>query len=116
MKPGSNLNLSRSSIVHFNRLRSGYTFLPAHANKLDLNNSPLCTLHISESPCDLFHILFDCPSLLLKRTFNNKSARLAYFMSIDIDPLIKRFSPLLEIEFPWSRRPQTTVTKNMKHI
>jgi len=64
----NNLNLSRSSIVHFNRLRSGHILLPAHAYKLDLNDSPLCTLHISKSSCDLSHILFDCPFLLLKRT------------------------------------------------
>ncbi|KAF0763903.1 RNA-directed DNA polymerase from mobile element jockey [Aphis craccivora] len=62
----NNLNLSKSSIVYFNRRRLGRTLLPVHAYKLELNDSPLCTLHTSESPCDLSDILFDCPSLLLK--------------------------------------------------
>uniref|UniRef100_A0A2S2R880 RNase H type-1 domain-containing protein n=1 Tax=Sipha flava TaxID=143950 RepID=A0A2S2R880_9HEMI len=64
----NNLHLSRSTIIQFNRLRSGHTTLPAHAYKLDLNDSLFYTLHITEKPCDLSHILFDCPSLHLKRT------------------------------------------------
>lgn len=72
----NNLHLSRSTIVHFNLLRSGHSLLPAHAFKLDLNDSPLCTLHLTESPCDLSHILFDCPSLQIKCTilFNSLNA------------------------------------------
>ncbi|XP_026819622.1 uncharacterized protein LOC113558364 [Rhopalosiphum maidis] len=64
----NNLHLSRATIVQFNRQRSGHTTLPAHAYKLDLNDSPFCTLHITEMPCDLSHILFECPSLYPKRT------------------------------------------------
>ena len=63
-----NLDLPRSTIVRFNRLRVGHSFLPEHAYKLGLNDSPLCTLHITESFCDISHLLFDCPSLYSKRT------------------------------------------------
>jgi ribonuclease HI len=62
------LTLSRPLIIKFNRLRIGHHLLPSHAYKLNLNDSPLCTLHIEESICDLSHILFDCPSLSTKRT------------------------------------------------
>lgn len=41
------LDLPRSIIVRFNRLRKGHTLLPDHAHKFGLNNSPLCTLHMS---------------------------------------------------------------------
>jgi hypothetical protein len=62
-----NLDLPRSTIVRFNRLRVGHSLLPDHAYKLGLNNSPLCTLHLTESVCDISHLLFDCPSLYTKR-------------------------------------------------
>lgn len=59
------VDLPRSSIVHLNRLRIGHQFLTPHAYKLDLNNYPMCTLHMDESICDLPDILCDCPSLSL---------------------------------------------------
>jgi len=64
-----NLDLSRSTIFRFNRLRVGHSLLPEHAYKLGLNDSPLCTLHSTESVCDISHLLFDCPSLYTKRTY-----------------------------------------------
>jgi hypothetical protein len=57
------LDLSRSTIVRFNRLRVGHSLFPNHAYKFGLNNSPLCTLHITENVCDISHLLFDYPSL-----------------------------------------------------
>jgi len=63
-----NLDLPRSTIIRFNRLRVGHSLLPDHAYKLGLNDSPLCTLHLTESICDISHLLFDCPSLHTKRT------------------------------------------------
>jgi len=63
----NNLNSPRSTIIQFNRLRTGHTLLPAHAYKLGLNDSPLCTLHFNKKVCDLPHFLFDCPSLHEKR-------------------------------------------------
>ena len=59
--------LPRYSIVQFNRLRIGHHLLPSHTYKLNLNDSPFCTLHMEECICDLSHILFDCPSLSIKR-------------------------------------------------
>lgn len=59
----NNLNLSRITIVRFNRLRVGHSLLLHRAYKLGLNNSPLCTLHLAESICDLQHLLFHCPFL-----------------------------------------------------
>jgi hypothetical protein len=35
---------------------------------MNLNDAPFCTLHLTESPCDISHILFDCHSLHMKRT------------------------------------------------
>jgi len=52
-----NLDLPRSIIVRFNRLHVGHSLLPEHAYKLGLNDSPLCTLHITESVCDISHYL-----------------------------------------------------------
>lgn len=62
-----NLNLPRSTIIQFNRLRTCHTLLSAHAYKLGLNDSPFCTLHPNESVFDLPHLLFDCPYLHAKR-------------------------------------------------
>ncbi|KAF0765352.1 RNase H domain-containing protein, partial [Aphis craccivora] len=90
----NNLNLSRSSIVHFNRLRSGHSLLPAHAYKLDLNDSPFCILHISESPCNLSHILFDCPSLFLKHTLLFKFLK-SFNISANIFSILNPKSELL---------------------
>ena len=63
----NDLNLPRSLIVQFNRLRMGHTLLPGHSYKLGLNDSPFCTLHLYECVCDLPHILFVCPALHGKR-------------------------------------------------
>ncbi|KAL4154598.1 hypothetical protein QTP88_000455 [Uroleucon formosanum] len=41
--------------------------LPSHAYKLNLNDSAFCNLHMEEYICDLSQILFDCPSLSIKR-------------------------------------------------
>ncbi|KAL4142166.1 hypothetical protein QTP88_004679 [Uroleucon formosanum] len=76
-----NLDLPRSSIVRFNRLRVGHSLLPDHAYKLGLNDSPLCTLHTSESVCDISHLLFDCPSLYYKRM-----SLINYIKSLNIPP------------------------------
>jgi len=76
-----NLNLPRSTIIRFNRLRVGHSLLPEHAYKLGLNDSPLCTLHSTESVCDISHLLFNCPSLLTKRT-----SLMNYFISLRIPP------------------------------
>lgn len=62
-----NVLLPRAFIVQFNRLRIGHYLLPSHAYKLNLNDSPFCTLHMEEYICDLSQILFDCPSLTIKR-------------------------------------------------
>jgi len=57
------LDLSRPYIIRQNRLRVGHSLLPSHSFKLNLNNSPLCTFHDTESPCDFIHLIFECPSL-----------------------------------------------------
>jgi hypothetical protein len=41
--------------------------LPSHAYKLNLNDSHFFSLHMEERICNLSHILFDCPSLSIKR-------------------------------------------------
>lgn len=63
----SNLNLSRTSITQFSRLRVGHYLLPSHSYKLSLNDSPYCTKHSEEIICDLSHIIFSCPSLSSNR-------------------------------------------------
>jgi len=63
----NNLDLQRSHIVQFNRLCIGYSLLPSHSFNLNLNNSPLCTLHLSECICDFSHTLFTCPALKSER-------------------------------------------------
>ncbi|KAF0764980.1 RNase H domain-containing protein, partial [Aphis craccivora] len=41
----------------------------SHSFKLGLNDSPFCTLHLDERICDLSHILFDCPALIIELYF-----------------------------------------------
>lgn len=55
--------LSRSFIIKFNLLHTGHHLLPSHAYKLNLWDSLNCTLHLIESFCSSFHILFNHPSL-----------------------------------------------------
>lgn len=55
-------------VIQLNRLRIGHYLLPSHDYKLNLNDSPFCTLHLDECLCDLSHILFDCPSLSINRS------------------------------------------------
>ncbi|KAL4103296.1 hypothetical protein QTP88_018673 [Uroleucon formosanum] len=43
------LEISRHLIVSYTRLRIGHSLLPHHSSKLNLNSSPLCTLHHNES-------------------------------------------------------------------
>uniref|UniRef100_A0A2H8TL40 RNA-directed DNA polymerase from mobile element jockey n=2 Tax=Melanaphis sacchari TaxID=742174 RepID=A0A2H8TL40_9HEMI len=92
-----NLDLPRSIIVRFNRLRVGHSLLPDHAYKLGLNDSPLCTLHITESICDISHLLFDCPSLYSKRTslinyikFLNIPPTLPSILNTQVETVIKK--------------------------
>lgn len=85
------LDLPRSIIVRFNRLRKGHTLLPDYAHKFGLNNSPLCNLHMSEDVCDISHLLFDCPSL-----YTERASLVDYVESLDISynrqpPLLARF-------------------------
>lgn len=61
------LTLSGFFIIKFNRLLISHYLSSAHTCKLNLNNLPLCTLHLEESICDLSYILFNCPSLSIKR-------------------------------------------------
>jgi len=65
----NNLNIPRSTTIRFNRLRVGHSLLPDHAYRLGLNDSPMCTLHTTESICDLQHLLFHCPSLCSERLY-----------------------------------------------
>jgi hypothetical protein len=71
----SKLDLHRSHITQFNRLRIGHSLLPSHSFKLDLNDSPFCTLHLDECICDLSHILLNCPALITERLDLIKSLR-----------------------------------------
>ncbi|KAL4156135.1 hypothetical protein QTP88_000170 [Uroleucon formosanum] len=70
------LEISRHLIVSYTRLRIGHSLLPHHSSKLNLNSSPLCTLHHNESICNFEHIIFDCPSL-----FNNRQLLFSYLSS-----------------------------------
>lgn len=59
-----NLNLSKKIISSFSHLRLGHTLLPSHSYKLSLKDSPLCTLHATESNYDISHILFQWSCLI----------------------------------------------------
>jgi hypothetical protein len=61
------LDLSRRFIVSFTRLWLGYSLLPYHPLKLDLNSSPLCTLHQLQTICDFEQIIFNCPTFSSNR-------------------------------------------------
>lgn len=43
-------------IFAFSCLRLRHNFLPNHS-------SPMCTVYFNEILCDLYHIIFDCPTL-----------------------------------------------------
>lgn len=63
-----------TTIVQFYHLHSGHTLPPAHAYKLDLNDAPFCTWHLTDSLW-YRHILFNCPFLHIKHTFLFKSLK-----------------------------------------
>lgn len=62
------LDLLRSKIVNFSRLRLCHNILPYNLFQFSLNLSPFYTLHKSEAYCNICHILFKCPSFSYERS------------------------------------------------
>jgi len=90
------LEISRHLIVSYTRLRIGHSLLPHHSSKLNLNSSPLCTLHHDESICDFDHILFNCPSLLTSRQLLFSFLSSLGYISPDSNLLLNsRFTPII---------------------